>query len=414
MLAGLLLLAPLALASPLYKRQSTSYPEPLQRGPPPRQPWIDTYNAAKAAGKIPSFAPARLNSDGVPFYSGGVATDDKGVCSWSQAHCFGDNDIYDAPDGMYAINFDDGPVPASIPLYNFLEKENQTGTHFLIGTNVVDYPDAFKKVLDIGGHVAVHTWSHPYMTTMDDMQVLGELGWTAQAIFDHSNGIVPAFWRPPYGDADARVRAIAEEVFGLKLVGWNRDSNDWCLNENPGSACAAYGLSGASDLEAELRGWQTGAKSPGCIGLEHETGSLIVNAFIATYPGIKQHGWDARCVPDMFDLDWYQNGKNNDGPFDMSFVIGAGPDSNSTSSSVAASSSATSSASSSASAASTSSSGSARASSSSTVSSAAGLAVPSKDSQASKDQDSGAGALVRSPLVGSAVAVALVAVVALA
>lgn len=36
------------------------------------------------------------------------------------------------------------------------------------------------------------------------------------------------------GDADNRVRAIAEEVFGMILVGWNRDSNDWCLNNGPG------------------------------------------------------------------------------------------------------------------------------------------------------------------------------------
>ena len=70
------------------------------------------------------------------------------------------------------------------------------------------------------------------MTTMDDMQVLGELGWTAQAILDHSNGIVPKFWRPPYGDADARVRAIAEEVFGLTLVGWNRE----CVLVSPSSS----------------------------------------------------------------------------------------------------------------------------------------------------------------------------------
>lgn len=28
-------------------------------------------------------------------------------------------------------------------------------------------------------------------------QVVGELGWTAQIIFDQS-GKVPAFWRPPY------------------------------------------------------------------------------------------------------------------------------------------------------------------------------------------------------------------------
>jgi hypothetical protein len=37
------------------------------------------------------------------------------------------------------------------------------------------------------------------------------------------------------GDADNRVRAIAKEVFNLTLVGWNRDSDDWCLNETGGS-----------------------------------------------------------------------------------------------------------------------------------------------------------------------------------
>jgi chitin deacetylase len=31
------------------------------------------------------------------------------------------------------------------------------------------------------------------MTTMTDMQVLGEIGWTAQIIYDQS-GLVPAFW----------------------------------------------------------------------------------------------------------------------------------------------------------------------------------------------------------------------------
>ncbi|TNY23989.1 hypothetical protein DMC30DRAFT_371950 [Rhodotorula diobovata] len=406
MLAGLLFLAPLALASPLYKRQDTTYPEPLQRGPPPRQVWVDTYNAAKAAGKIPSFAPAVLR-DGVPYYPSGTETGERGVCSWSSAHCFGEHDISDAPDGMYGVNFDDGPVPASLPLYDFLEKQNQTATHFLIGTNVVDYPDAFKRVLDIGGHVAVHTWSHPLMTSMDDMQVLGELGWTAQAIFDHSNGIVPKFWRPPYGDADNRVRAIAEEVFGLTLVAWNRDSNDWCLNDNPGSACAQYGLQNQADLEKELRGWQSGPKSPGCLGLEHETGSLIVNAFIDTYPGIKQHEWDARCIPDLFDMPWYQNGRNNDGPFDTSFTIGAGPDrSNATSASASASMPASSSASS-ASSASASSTRSRLSSSSSTSPSSSASAVP--DSQASRDDTSAATTtLSRASLAGSALAVVLV------
>lgn len=71
------------------------------------------------------------------------------------------------------------------------------------------------------------------MTTLTDMQVLGELGWTSQIIFDET-GLLPAFWRPPYGDVDERVRAIAREVFGLTTVIWDQDTFDWCLSDQVG------------------------------------------------------------------------------------------------------------------------------------------------------------------------------------
>lgn len=41
------------------------------------------------------------------------------------------------------------------------------------------------------------------MTTLTDMQILGELGWTSQIIFDLS-GLIPRYWRPSYGDVDNR------------------------------------------------------------------------------------------------------------------------------------------------------------------------------------------------------------------
>jgi hypothetical protein len=92
------------------------------------QEWIDTYNRVKAEGKIPGFPPA-TNQGGTPVYPQGTDTGENGLCSWTResfrqvtldnarseltsplsvAHCYGDNDIYDAPDGMYAISFDDG------------------------------------------------------------------------------------------------------------------------------------------------------------------------------------------------------------------------------------------------------------------------------------------------------------------
>lgn len=42
-------------------------------------------------------------------------------------------------------------------------------------------------------------------------------------IHDSTGGRVPRYWRPPYGDADMRVRAIASEVFGLQTVVWNNE-----------------------------------------------------------------------------------------------------------------------------------------------------------------------------------------------
>ncbi|GAA5850808.1 hypothetical protein JCM8547_009094 [Rhodosporidiobolus lusitaniae] len=318
----LLALATLAASSPLYERGTGGYPAANQKGPTPKPEWVATYNAAKAAGKIPGFAPASLVG-GVPAYASGVRTDEKGVCSWSMAHCFGDDDIYEAPDGMYAIGFDDGPLPSSPRLYDFLQQNNQTASHFFIGSNILNNPSIFDQAVDMGGHIAVHTWSHPYMTTLTDMEVLGELGWTAQIIFDRS-GRVPSWWRPPYGDADNRVRAIAQEVFGLTLVGWWLDTNDWCLSEGGGSSCGPSGPQSDVELRDELIGYQQMGKSPGIMALEHERIDRTVDAFIRTYPGIKQHGWDPRCVPDLFNEPWYANADRTEDP-DESAQVGTGP-----------------------------------------------------------------------------------------
>ncbi len=61
------------------------------------------------------------------------------------------------------------------------------------------------------------------MTTLSNEQVIGELGWTMELIHNSTGGRLPKYWRPPYGDSDERVRAIAKEVFGLTTVIWNQE-----------------------------------------------------------------------------------------------------------------------------------------------------------------------------------------------
>jgi len=82
-----------------------------------------------------------------------------------------------------------------------------------------------------GHQLSVHTWSHPYLTTLTNEQIVAELGWTAKAIKEIT-GVTPNTMRPPYGDIDDRVRAIAMAM-GFTPIIWtgygdsNFDTDDW-------------------------------------------------------------------------------------------------------------------------------------------------------------------------------------------
>jgi chitin deacetylase len=215
---------------------------PTSKPDPSKVPaaWTASLNAAVAAGKIPSIPPSTVNAAGVPVYAGGLDPNGKQVCS-ATYKCRIPGDVWDAPDGVYALGFDDGPLPVSclrVPsklaltrlqgssdtLYEFLHNNSQHATHFMIGVNILanqaQFNYAFATLQD---DIAVHTYTHPMMTTLSNEQVIAELGYTVQLIRDLTGGRLPRFWRPPFGDSDTRVRAIALEVFGLVTIIWNQE-----------------------------------------------------------------------------------------------------------------------------------------------------------------------------------------------
>ncbi|KAG8722828.1 hypothetical protein FRC08_007776 [Ceratobasidium sp. 394] len=271
--------------------------------------WIDALNQAVSAGKIPSNCPISTQSGGgAPVYKNGSGTIDPGkdpICS-SSDQCKGDGQIYDVPDGIVALSFDDGPLPPATALHTFLRSKNQKVTHFYIGQNILDNPKIFLDAFNVSGDdIAVHTWTHPYMTTLSNEIVLAELGWTMQIIHDSTGGRLPRFWRPPYGDSDNRVRAIAREIFGLTTVIWNQDTNDWAITEGTQT------VAGATKV---LQKSYTGPKSPGLCILEHELSTQAVNVFINNWGLIAQNGWTPKSIPEAVGASWYLNAADNTSP----------------------------------------------------------------------------------------------------
>jgi len=107
-------------------------------------------------------------------------------------------------------------------LYTFLQANNVKATHFFIGVNIIDNPQTFLRAFN-QDDIAVHTWTHPHMTTLSNEDVVAQLAWTMEVIHNSTGGRVPRFWRPPFGDTDVRVSTIAKEVLGLTTVIWNQE-----------------------------------------------------------------------------------------------------------------------------------------------------------------------------------------------
>ncbi|KAL0578705.1 hypothetical protein V5O48_003325 [Marasmius crinis-equi] len=270
--------------SPYQLEWSAKYPRPgatPDKGSTPKE-WSETLSAAIAAGKIPDLAPATMGPSGSPSYGDGKDPTSPQICS-STYECRAGG-VWDGPDGTFGISFDDGPLPPTSGLVNFLKENKETATHFMIGGNILVNFKQFQEILDYGGDCAVHTWSHQYMTTLSNEDIVAELGWTMQIIHDSTGGKVPRVWRPPYGDSDVRVRAIAKEVFGMDTVIWNHDTADW--------------------------GMVSGPKSPGLVVLEHESTDDTVKGFTDSLSNIKSNGWQTESLAALLG-DVYQNVKGN-------------------------------------------------------------------------------------------------------
>ncbi|KAE8221881.1 hypothetical protein CF326_g8478 [Tilletia indica] len=294
------------------KRQSTdTYPQ-LDGKPLAAElikpEWKAALDAAVQAGKIPNIPVSSSPDGGTPTYPSG--TDMSKVCSWSTNQCQGPNDIFQAPDGVVGINFDDGPTQATPRLNQFLIQNNISATRFVIGGQIAGMTETFQDILkDPNQQLAVHTYTHHQMTTLSNEVVVAELGWTMQIIYDLS-GFMPSMWRGPYGDVDNRIRAIAEELFGLRHVSWDKDANDYCFGQNPTtSACPGETPGGTIEsITSYIDAALAGPKSPGVLMLEHELSDTTVGFFEEhTWVGAQKNGWKTANVAQMVGAAWYAN-----------------------------------------------------------------------------------------------------------
>ncbi len=122
------------------------------------------------------------------------------------------------------LGIDDGLVrdPAVADL---LKQANIPFTMFLVQGEADAGTDYFKQLQDYGGVVESHTINHPDLTTVSAGQLQSEVCGTLddyQTLF----GRRPTLFRPPYGNTNANVQAVAASCGYKAIVLWKGSTND--------------------------------------------------------------------------------------------------------------------------------------------------------------------------------------------
>ncbi|KAH9000093.1 carbohydrate esterase family 4 protein [Lactarius akahatsu] len=193
---------------------------------PQVQQWIQELEGFD----IPDWSPT---ADGTCVGDPAAAAEGKTRGWWTCGGTTRDTDITACPKKYdWGVSFDDGPSPWSGTLLNYLSKQAIKATFFVVGSRVIERPAVLIEEYMAGHEISVHTWSHRPLTSLTNEQIVAELGWTRMAI-QKVLGVTPTTMRPPYGDIDDRVRAIALAM-GMVPIIWTSapssgpfDTNDW-------------------------------------------------------------------------------------------------------------------------------------------------------------------------------------------
>ncbi|KAJ7587341.1 carbohydrate esterase family 4 protein [Mycena floridula] len=144
-----------------------------------------------------------------------------------------------------ALTFDDGPYIYLPSITKMLDDAGAKGTFFFNGDNygciysqenMANIKAAFKS----GHQVASHSWSHPDFQTLTPAQMMPELT-KMNTAFKRILGVVPAYFRPPYGNYNDDTRRAAKAQ-NQTLVIWDFDAGD-ADDQTPKQSIARYNQS---------------------------------------------------------------------------------------------------------------------------------------------------------------------------
>lgn len=136
---------------------------------------------------------------------------------------------YGLPEGKVALTFDDGPSEYSVEIIDILKEYDVGGTFFLIGLNMLKYPEYVKYIHSNGYSIGSHSMNHVIMSNVSAEKQKSEM-FQSMELLEEIAGEKIILFRPPYGSFNKQVEEVAYD-HQYKLVLWNNDPEDWKVRD---------------------------------------------------------------------------------------------------------------------------------------------------------------------------------------
>ena len=159
---------------------------------------------------------------------------------------------------MVFLTFDDGPHPEyTSQIVAILNQYNVPAIFFLIGESVQKFPLQSKLIVDSGFNIGNHTFSHVNINRLTQKSLLKEVA-KSQLVIWETLGVLPHYFRPPYGRLQERYKHYLKRHF-KHIIRWSVDPQEWRGEVKPKMII--------KDVIKVLE--------PGCIVLLHESEKTI-------------------------------------------------------------------------------------------------------------------------------------------
>ena len=182
---------------------------------------------------------------------------------------------------MVALTFDDGPGIYEDRLLDALEAAGGKATFFMVGTEVEKYPDAVRRMAEMGCELGNHSWNHDNLSELSDAGIRETIQKTNDAIMKVC-GSPSTVVRPPYGSTRNSTLPTLGSM-GYSAILWSLDTEDWKHKKDPNATVQAV-LSQVKD---------------GDIILMHSIHQASVEALETIAPELRARGYQLVTVSEL-------------------------------------------------------------------------------------------------------------------